>query len=741
MKKVLLFLILLSMLPLSFADNWVCYDSSTDGSLTETELRARFPTQPSSPLQIIRTGSQNIPIYTTAVYFRDCGSSTFTYCPENDYLLKTIFTEVSECVDFSGDHHAYYWDDLEAQCGLGGSPYCSQWSSSTSPGVSTNVCGVNNNLWETMIASSEWNCPTCKELAIRQDGVVPILDLSSFDMLSLGTFPLFSDTTVDISFNVEIPACINRIPLVNLDTELVDSDGVVHDSEVGIYAKHTSLVYNSENIGLMEDFAIPHQKEFMKTYDLTGDLSGYRAWAWRNRLFSGINAVVENEGLTIPGFPTDGEAARVGDLYVSSDFLGGVEIDSVEIDFAQITTIKKSFAINTLEQFDYLGSNKICTVDDFKSYYYSYGITAVLESALKDEVAIDDKESIGSLAFSSDPNRDTSFYIGDIIIDLNDLSVIDGYGSGNTVNEYPEIDLFLFDFQFDNGTVVYLNEDFKDWIEGDSNLVILESKLKEFNLLEEGKQIESYEKEYGSNDDVIFNIKIRVTSEPTKFDSLESYLDRGFVYHQDVFGDIINNNLISENIISQSGMDSMSNFFSNIPSVCDNYEASYSGLNLNDYISYRKIDDETAKMSFEIDATWINDIGMVLDVYTEKEYDAETSWNWEGLADVDSQILAACIYNWDECIERKINDFGATYYEVADCGMGPPSDLEQPSEKDAARGNEVLVQPVTVYRTCTFGDNWISDEETHACSDGEIYRCQFAPSIDTVDFVTKSLVV
>lgn len=743
-SKLIFILVLLFLVPLSFADNWVCYDSSTGGTLTEATLRARFPTQPGSPLQIIRTGSQNVPIYTTAVYFRDCGSSSFTYCPENNYLMKTIFTEISKCTSFGGSHHEYYWNDINAQCGLGGSPYCTSWSSSSSAGTSSYVCGTNNDKWKTMTASNNWDCPTCKELAVRQNGVVPTLDLSSFDMLSLGSFPVFSNTTVDISFNVEVPACINRIPLVNLDTSLIDPvDGTVYDREVGIYAKHTSLIYNSENIGLMEDFNVPHQKEFRKTYNLNGDLSGYRAWAWRNRLFTGINAVVNNNGLTIPGFPSDSNPARIGDLYTSSDFLGGIEIDNVGVGFTQVQTTKKSFAVNTLEQFNSIGGTKICTVDDFKTYYYIFGVNSALDTALRNEVAIDAGETIGSLGFNNDPNRDTSFDLNNILIDLNDLDVIDGFGSGNTVNEYYWIDLLDFNLEFVNGDLVHNRSEFIEWINGDSsNLNILEQKLKDFNLLETDRQVESYSRSYGDWEDSYIEIKVRVTSNPTKYESLMAYLDQGFAYHEDVFGEVVYKNLISDSVISNAGMNSMGNFFDNIPSNCYNYKAKYDGLNLrnNRWINIDKIDDETVRMDFDVEATWINDIGMILDVYAEKDYDVETSWNWEGLADVAPEILAACVYNWDECINKEVLDGGKKYYEVADCGMGPPSALEQPSEKDAARGRETLNQPVTVYRTCTLGDNWISAETTHACSDGQIYKCQFSPSVDAVSFVEKALV-
>lgn len=745
MKFFYFFICIFLLMSVSYADNWVCYDSSPDGSLKASTLRAKFNAinmQPNSPLQIIRTGSKNLPIYTNAVHFRDCESNTFNYCPENDYFLKTIFSEITKCLKFGDSHHQYIWDDINAQCGLGGSPYCSKWSSSTGVADTSYVCGYNDEKWKVMTASTNWNCPSCKELALWQKGNIPILDLSSFDMLSLGTFPLFSNTTVDVSFNFQIPACINRIPFANLDVSLVDNQtGEVYDNEVGIYAKHTSMIYNSENIGLMEDFNVPIQDEFMKTYSLNSTLKGYRAWAWRNRLYDGINKLLTNNPqLTIPGFPLDTTPQRIEDLYVSSDFLGGIEFDDLEMDFSQVQTSKKSFAINTLRQIDSIGFSRICTVNDFKNYYYNYGITSSLLSVLKDEVSIDDSETVTSITFNNDPNRETSFKIENVIIDLKKLDTIEGYGSGNTFNIYPYINLYDLNLYLSNGTYVSRNYLFKDWIEVNSNLIILENKLKNLNIIDDKYTVLSYGTEYGYDDSTNFQIRLRVKSQPTRYESLVSYLNNGFYYHKDVFGEIIQKKLVSDYKISSEGMESMGNFFSNIPFNCYDYRAKYSGLDLKNYISYSKINDDTVRMSFNVNAVWINDIGVVIDVYTSKAYDVESSWSWKGLVSVEPKNLANCLYNWDDCINRSVIDSGKTYYEVADCGMGPPSSLENPSEKDAARGSKNLLQQVTIYRSCISGDNWISKENTHACSNGHIYRCEFSPSADTVGFVKKALV-
>ncbi len=482
-------------------------------------------------------------------HFRTCeaddsvtaGSIEIECCPESGYshyLQHGSPGTCESCINGDDSH-------LPGECC--DPPDCDGWGTSAPPSE-WYQCGKTDEDWYSMSVSTEWTCPACKELALRQEEE-PILDLSSFNQISFRGYPLFSGTTIDLAFNAYIEACINRIPMMNLHATLLDyipqedattghfvesDNGRIVSSEYGVYARHETLDYTTENMGLLEDFEIPDQTEFMRKYTLKGKLRVYRPWAWRQRLVDAIERIVEKNELEVPGFPVDSTAQRIGDLYYSEDFLvGGKLSDGVTCEQSTLRVFPFSLNINNL------GNAQIHTVSELEGFYNTNGMTPDLASDFKSLLPL-------------------------------------GEGS------------------------------------------------------------------------VVKNIKI-------------------------------------------------------IPQYNE-------GVKNETYVS--------------------------IDVEYDDIFDCSKAWSHGNLADLDPEVLAKCLYNFDGCLLNEINDEG-TWYEAADCGMGPPEILMDTTLKDAARGRKNVSVNVVVYRTCIESEPWISEEMTHACFEGKIYTCKYEPSLDVHSFVKK----
>ncbi len=101
---------------------------------------------------------------------------------------------------------------------------------------------------------------------------------------------------------------------------------------------------------------------------------------------------------------------------------------------------------------------------------------------------------------------------------------------------------------------------------------------------------------------------------------------------------------------------------------------------------------------------------------------ANINWNYGELAGLDPAVLAACIYNWEECLMNpvtlEVNGKTGNYYEVALCGFGPANNfLAEDAKKlynskglDSALGHIESKQPIPVYRSCKDGEHWVSHE-------------------------------
>ncbi len=856
--KIIIFIALLFLIinttPV-FADNWVCYDSTYDCHVTAATLRANFPWQPHSPLNKICSGSSQTSTYTPTAFIRPCETPTFSSCPENEYYMRTTFSCIRQCISFGGAHHTYnYYEngELAVACGLGGGPYCNSWSTSENCNEEPKkdyVCGNEtnniNNSWEPMTAPS-WECPSCKELSIRQTEE-PILfdsDASSFQSISMLNGPHRSNTTTDFTFTAYIEACINRVPILNLNIKLINNSGESESSITGIYAKHDELNYSTENLGLLESFIIPEQDRFRKNYTLNAKLNAYRPWAWRQRLITAIPQVVEANTLEIPGYPAEGDtmAQTIGDLYFSSDFLGG-QAGYNEIDDtcnAEIM-LTNTYEINVLHNIPQLSGNVMCDITDLTNYIEddTYGITQELTDHIKTEYSLETLKSINNIILKEPENIFITYSLDQMIFNVQDYEFNDNTEFINHINTYSndaelyqylkneniitdeilqqkseeqlntlvnkeEIGCNDYEYQFidhiDDESINNINiqKTYGDLISHTYTLDILHNLTKhDDNYMCTISDLNNYYDDEGittslsdelhslydlDNWDIIESMTIDTpmnTQITINLDNINNFdvttigYDNSTVFKdytdtltdEALFQYLRNQEIITDIELQQKSDDSISAIINLDEIGCNSYTYNYGSYTINGNINVNIIDNDHIDINMpnsdtawindiitnitleikedifielqitEINSTWINDIITNIEVDITNEYDCESSWSWGNLAELDKVAFAKCLYNWDACILNEIigeEDRGWPYYEVADCGMGPPSNLLDTTLKDAAKGSKTITTEITVYKTCTDGINWLSSEETHACIDGHTYKCNFDLSNDVI---------
>ncbi len=850
-KIIIIFISLLVTLintNIVFADNWVCYDSTYDCHVTKQELRDNFKWQKYSPLNKICSGSTITSIYTPTAFIRPCETSTFLSCPEDEYYMRNLFSCIRSCEKFSGAHHIYkHYENgtVVVLCGLGGSPYCSSWSTTENCNEEPTkdyVCGNETNLnnsWEEMTALS-WECPTCKELSVRQSEE-PILfegDSSTFQSISMSNYPYRSNTTTDFTFTAYIEACIDRVPLLNLNVKLINETGESESTITGIYAKHEELNYSTENLGLLEYFIIPEQDEFRKNYTLHAELRGYRPWAWRARLVDAIPQVIDKFGLDIPGFPEDGDTTpqTIGDLYFSADFLSGqTQYDEIDNTCEGEITLTNTYEIDILHSVPELSGNTMCTITDLSDYIDAEGITQELTDYFNATYSLEALISIDNINIKDPENFLVSYYMDNIVFDVRDYGFLDSTGFINFYEAKSETE--KFDYLIDNGIIT--DSDLQQKSEEQMSAIVGLGKVGcanyEYQFIgyettndtdvkksEEGLRSETYgidvlhdldtlesdemctinnlNNYYNSNGittelsdelkrlypienvdiiksmtiDTPINTPITINLDDiNNFDVTDEDYENSTVFknHTDTLTDeqlfqyLRSIGLITNADLQQKSNDMMSAIVTTIELGCSSYTYNYGSYTINGNIIVTEVDNNHVDITMpesdttwindiitditleikkdvfvevnmtEITTTWINDIITDIEINFTNEYDCKSSWSWGNLGDIDNEDFAKCLYNWDACILSEISgeiNRGWPYYEVADCGMGPPSNLMDTSLKDAARGSKTIASVITVYRTCENLNNWISSEEIYACIDDHIYKCKFDLSNDII---------
>lgn len=292
--------------------------------------------------------------YYLADEFTDCGNSnTIRYC--NEYYSKTkIVTKSGRVIT----------NEVSNVCGK--DPSCANGQ----PCVIKNP--VDDNKWITEELSEDWECPKGKAIAqIHEPGNLD----AGFDTISLSNMPpYYENYTADIYFNAFIPACVNRIPMINFNPKLISGSGELTSQKTGLYVRHETLDYELKPTGgVLKNFYYPLQGNYKEFYNLSSSLKSYRMWSFRERFVEGLLRTVESKNLEFPDSvdkdvdsldPT--RAHDFEDIYFSSDFMmGAYSVDNIQnVPVGEEITqhIESTCYINPYD----LGINKIDTPNDVK---------------------------------------------------------------------------------------------------------------------------------------------------------------------------------------------------------------------------------------------------------------------------------------------------------------------------------------------------------------------------------------
>ncbi|MCK4491513.1 MAG: hypothetical protein KAU03_02740, partial [Candidatus Altiarchaeales archaeon] len=223
--------------------------------------------------------------------------------------------------------------------------------------------------------------------------------------------------------------------------------------------------------------------------------------------------------------------------------------------------------------------------------------------------------------------------------------------------------------------------------------------------------------------------------------------------YDDIFSELRAAGIITDAELKNNAGGELSDFLNLTPQGCSSYSPSFGDYTLLG-ISTKQKGPNKVDMDLDIDCRWRNTVFAELDISLQSSYNCSESWSWGSLADLNTEILAKCLYNWDECFfnPHTIPGYGGTYQEAVDCGMGPPPDLLDTTLKDAARGDKTISFNTVVYRWCGENEKWMSPSAIWACSGDRawgypadsnegnaswVWKCGYEPSLGLTSFVMK----
>lgn len=635
--------------------------------------------------------------YTLVDEFTSCGTGkTVQYC--DDYYLRWKIVTSSGRITQSVQEYV---------CGK---------DTRCTNGVTCQISSPRDNgLWKTKTLTDNWQCPKGFGLSqIHQPGVLD----PNFDTVSFSTFPPFkSNTNVDLYFNAFIPACVNRIPMMNFNPKLVKSDGTVASSKVGLYAKHETLSYDSNPLGgFLKNFQISDSNSFISRYNLVSDLKSYRMWSFRQRFVEGLQNTITAKGLYLPSSIPNVDlldASKPHDydeIYFSRDFmLGGFRVENqanapVGEDMTQTLTTQCNFDVNEL------GNSGITQAPDLET---SLSIPVTKSNIInklntdKSICSIDEDSTISEIVYldsltSYDITDSEKIISGVDIKSLNSnkwTDVKDFEKWAKKTRHYDDLTRYLIDEN------LLLNDNPKEDIK-DINEITFETITLTENLI-----VNNYNENHS--------------------DDLEDYLINLDSKNYDDFSETMNSNGQLDDLF-----------------LIDSFD------------SFNKIDNNTLEVEFTV---YTRKVNLDLELYSTVDYNGfanieltllhetttESSWNWRSLESLTLAQLSRCLYHWDECLLNSKTESGVswTMNEVADLGYGPIAgslayiwskqsleseytDLTFGYHFDGARGLNSVDIPVTVYKSCEAGDKWISDEGYYSCYDSIVYKCHYLLSAD-----------
>lgn len=602
------------------------------------------------------------------------------------------------------------------------------------------ICGPDNTSWQYVNLDDDWYCPLGKSLAkTHEPGTLD----SQFNTFAFSRTIFRDGSDTDVFFNAYVPACVNRIPMMRMQVDIVDNDdNLVKESKVGLYAAHETLEYEANSLGgVLENMDFPEQEEFRKIYTVEMNLKSYRMWSFRERFVESLLRVVNGKDLQIPGAvdltTLDSRKPHdLGELYLSRDFmLGSFQADLVNNapvgeDISFEAKFSCDFDVALLE---ISGVNTAADLDNYIKASESNKNTVMNKLYSNPDICgTHDLESIQNIEYkgvseTTDTERRTLTKTIDVTnLDVANFESVDAFKTYvNSVGDYSD-----------------LSSDFRR-----TNIISKNNPREEidsFNYINGGGYV--FDGQSDSNEK--FNVRLNQFGSLGTFNNVsefESYLE-GLSNYDQLTNVLINIGMLSN---TQTSKEKVIEFRRINGDDSNNFELEVK------VEEKRYTPDTTAEISVNVDSVYPYFGFALVELTSKVTTSTESSWNWRSLQALTLNDLASCLYNWDECLmdERNEGDVSWTLSEVADLGYGPRKDsiaynwAKQSIDNgdyrdgvvfneyfDGARGEKTLTANIPVYRSCEGDETWISKSGVYACVNETVYKCHYGLSTDEVIF-------
>lgn len=323
-----------------------------------TSMAAADPAQPPPPPPPEPPSGVSSSSYAPVTTIKSCNtdfdSSTnqLEYCNEPYRQTKTkniYYCESNGNGQYDSWETAGDWDNPTPSCGSGDSfnllrtqqkdyRTCGKVDAEDNPGVNST----------TSVDDNEWFCPSTKALSKRHESgeLDTGIGISGTGYSNLDTMSYRSDSNMSYNVLAAVPACVNRVPMINLNVEMEDPYSGDTTGKTGVYAAHMNLYYGpTGSNGQLKEVDLPEQDAFRRQYDVDINSRSYRMWAWRQRFAGAVQESVNSQNLQLPEDADVGQIAEdyrdrgksVGDLWLSSDFLYGAEAGDPNTRTTEIT--------------------------------------------------------------------------------------------------------------------------------------------------------------------------------------------------------------------------------------------------------------------------------------------------------------------------------------------------------------------------------------------------------------------
>ncbi|MFB6114734.1 MAG: hypothetical protein ABEK04_00440 [Candidatus Nanohalobium sp.] len=591
----------------------------------------------------------------------------------------------------------------------------------------------------TTVDENQWFCPSAKALSMRHKpgNLEAGIGISGKGYTSLQTMSYRSNTNMSYNVMAAVPACVNRVPMINLNVEMKDPYSGETTEKTGIYAAHMNLYYGpTGSKGQLKKVQLPDQKAFRRQYNVDINSKSYRMWAWRQRFAGAVQEAVNRKNLKLPKNVDVSEIAEdyrdsgksVGELWLSSDFLYGAESGDPSQRTVEITRRINSTCTQDITQ---ISERDFDSASEFTNFVKSNESKAIdiLGKSGGNYCSMDTNETLVDIR-GSEPTGGSKIVREELTgwlstkildnetgqleatVDVRKLNTtfINQSGKEEKVNTTDE---FMYYYENDEDSASQaLIEDKANW-SSDTNLSMLEiTEIKNVNQTEQGEGRLQY------NVSIEASFTRYMTGEDFEEHS-DDYIEEQLEKH--VYGA---NNSVSDVLKPVSRFEDKQ-------------------IAIDGVISHQSNGTYSGQMRLETVENIAEDNVYIYLTY-EKQEIAKKSWSWRALQGITMTTLAKCMYNWDQCMinERDLPSRSWEGHEVVDAGYGPwkktntfswsSRAAEDKGEKlqdliddtnfynqsvdvtfdkyyDGARGRSSKSgTPVNVYRTCKSGQGWTS---------------------------------